>query len=35
MGLVYEAYHELKGNDTGTNLYERMTALPLREDHIA
>ena len=24
MGLVYEAYHELKGNGTGTNLYERM-----------
>ena len=35
VGLVYEAYHELKGNGTGTNLYERMTALPLREDHIA
>lgn len=35
VGLVYEAYHELKGNGTGTNLYERMKALPLREDHIA
>ena len=23
VGLVYEAYHELKGNGTGTNLYER------------
>lgn len=34
VGLVYEAYHELKGNGTGTNLYERMKALPLREDHI-
>ena len=28
-------YHELKGNGTGTNLYERMKALPLREDHTA
>ena len=35
VGLVYEAYHELKGNGTGTNLYERMKALPLREDHAA
>lgn len=35
VGLVYEAYHELKGNSTGTNLYERMEALPLREDHTA
>ena len=35
VGLVYEAYHELKGNGTGTNLYERMEALPLREDHTA
>lgn len=35
VGLVYEAYHELKGNGTGTNLYERMKALPLREDHTA
>lgn len=35
VGFVYEAYHELKGNGTGTNLYERMKALPLREDHTA
>lgn len=33
VGIVYEAYHELKGNGTGTNLYERMKALPLVEDH--
>lgn len=33
VGFVYEAYHELHGNGTGTNLYERMKALPLREDH--
>ena len=33
VGFVYEAYHELHGNGTGTNLYERMKALPLVEDH--
>ena len=31
----YATNHELKGNGTGTNLYERMEALPLREDHTA
>lgn len=35
VGLAHEAYHELKGNGTGTNLYERIKALPLREDHTA
>ena len=34
VGIVYEAYHELHGNGTGTNLYERVKALPLVEDHV-
>ena len=33
VGVVYEAYHELHGNGTGTNLYERMEDLPVREEH--
>lgn len=32
IGLVYEAYHELKGNGTGTDLYKRIKELPLREE---
>ena len=33
VGVIYEAYHELHGNGTGTNLYERMEGLPVREEH--
>lgn len=28
--IVYNAYHNLGGNGTGTDLYERATALPLK-----
>lgn len=30
--FIYESYHELKGNGTGTNLFERIKALPLNEE---
>lgn len=33
VGVIYEAYHELHGNGTGTNLYERVESLPVREEH--
>lgn len=33
VGVIYEAYHELHGNGTGTNLYERVEGLPVREEH--
>lgn len=32
IGLIYEAYHELHGNGTGTDLYNRVRALPIREE---
>ncbi|MFR5991444.1 MAG: hypothetical protein ACLUGP_14145 [Faecalibacterium prausnitzii] len=28
---LYRAYHGLKGNGTGTNLYKRICALPIKE----
>lgn len=30
MKLIYEAYHALGGNGTGTDIYERFKALPLK-----
>lgn len=30
--VIYEAYHGLGGNGTGTKLYERACALPIKED---
>lgn len=30
--IIYEAYHGLGGNGTGTKLYERACALPIKED---
>lgn len=33
VGVIYEAYHELHGNGTGTSLYERVESLPVREEH--
>lgn len=33
VGVIYEAYRELHGNGTGTNLYERVESLPVREEH--
>ena len=30
--FIYESYHELKGNGTGTDLFERIKALPLNEE---
>lgn len=32
MEYLYEAYHGLNGNGTGTELYERVTKLPLKKD---
>ena len=32
LGLIYEAYHELKGNGTGTTLYEKVKGLDIRDD---
>lgn len=32
IGIIYKAYHGLGGNGTGTNLYERACALPIKED---
>lgn len=32
LGIVYEAYHELHGNGTGTTLYNKVKALPVREE---
>ena len=32
IGLIYEAYHELHGNGTGTDLYNRVRALPIRDE---
>lgn len=29
---IYSSYHELGGNGTGTELYNRVKALPLKED---
>ena len=29
---LYRAYHDLGGNGTGTELYSRVKALPIRED---
>jgi len=29
---LYEAYHKLGGNGTGTTLYEKVKALPIRDD---
>ena len=29
---VYEAYHNLKGNGTGTKMIEEIRNLPLKED---
>ena len=31
VGIIYQAYHGLKGNGTGTNLYKRVCALPIKE----
>lgn len=31
VGVIYRAYHGLKGNGTGTNLYKRVCALPIKE----
>lgn len=31
VGVIYRAYHGLKGNGTGTNLYKRICALPIKE----
>ena len=31
VGVIYQAYHGLKGNGTGTNLYKRVCALPIKE----
>ncbi len=30
--IVYKSYHALGGNGTGTLLYEKLKALPLKED---
>lgn len=32
LGIVYEAYHELHGNGTGTTLYNKVKALPVKEE---
>lgn len=32
MEYLYNGYHELGGNGTGTELYERVKDLPLKED---
>lgn len=32
VGTIYRAYHGLKGNETGTNLYKRVCALPIKEE---
>lgn len=32
IGFLYESYHSLGGNGTGTNLYKRVQQLPMRED---
>lgn len=29
---LYESYHDLGGNGTGTELYNRVKALPIKED---
>lgn len=29
---IYNAYHDLGGNGTGTELYNRVKALPIKED---
>lgn len=29
---LYKTYHTMGGNGTGTNLYERASALPIRDD---
>lgn len=31
VGIIYQAYHGLKGDGTGTNLYKRVCALPIKE----
>ena len=31
IGFIYEAYHELKGNGTGTALYNKVKELPIRD----
>ena len=32
VGIIYDAYHGLKGNGTGTNLYKRVCVLPIKEE---
>lgn len=32
LGFIYDAYHGLKGNGTGTNLYNRVCALPIKDE---
>ena len=34
MEYLYNGYHALGGNGTGTELYERIKKLPLKEDQI-